>query len=540
MTLGIPASNPSIFQSIVNIISRSASKDDNSPTPIGDAFTALQTAAPTPLTPEARSISPLLCDSDSDGCLPNPGFVTGAESPYSDTNLLLNPSFGSSSEGTTSGSESEPESSQRKHRRMSGIAKTVNQTVSADSNSMSTPIKRKFSPSKQTLLNFDSPLKSVPEVLNTPVKGTPVKRQFDISSPISLFDSPPKRLKGQPDAPLTPIFVVERSDFIPQQPKKKLMDRPRRRPDDHRQEQASIGNKTRIAIPAAPNAISLPLQHKDKPGQLFTLINGQPVEVQEYGHGINHKIWKILDEVTVSLQTAAFTGVVAKCEPLASTIILRRPFINGKLTDTLRGLGGHQAILEADRQAYQYYRSIEGLLNSMGVFLPVVYVEALPEDAERGCSVIEFVPHEVNCEGWKDPVKTFSELSNRDQTTLNIVANLFEYSVKQGTRVIDDFYPANIKFRDNGQLVLIDMSHLKTSRQGPYEDLLCALPDLLIAWSNKNENIYSWLISRFPADVKERINNKIDDIRNYIGHFPNYVDAKIYSDMFDQKHAIQD
>jgi hypothetical protein len=104
----------------------------------------------------------------------------------------------------------------------------------------------------------------------------------------------------------------------------------------------------------------------------------------------------------------------------------------------------------------------------------------------------------VSTDGWRLSEKSIDDLSQDDQKLLEFVQSWLTKSAEEGKMIIGGFFPRNVMRDAKGALRVVDFT-MAPKNISFIEDLQTTLG----AWSDGNPNVYTFLSSEMPEDVKK-------------------------------------
>lgn len=225
------------------------------------------------------------------------------------------------------------------------------------------------------------------------------------------------------------------------------------------------------------------------------MINGNEYKLKYLGQGQNHKVYEILDAISIQGHDLAPASSILKCANVS------------------RGPNKVKGILEGGIISYLQMKR-EGLKLAQAYVFPHAFLDSV-DPKNGGFWIIEKMKDVVSTSGWEGN-KAIAQLSANDKQVLEFAKKYLTQSAREGREIINDFLPRNVMRNNQGELCIIDFSPRDN------EDFEMNLFHYLLAWSSGNESVWNFLIEEFPVNIKETLGKQLAAERTkYAGQFPS-------------------
>ena len=198
-------------------------------------------------------------------------------------------------------------------------------------------------------------------------------------------------------------------------------------------------------------------------------------------------------------------------------------YMKNKVLKFVLNTKNNNSISKINSDAEASYKKME----ENRVPLPIVY--AMPStfvDTQNpkngGFWLIEKMKEEVTS-NWPQGA-TMETLSSQDKAVVDFVKDILTTSAKLEKEVVNDFFPRNVMRNEEGQLCVVDFSSEFKGEKWEFETYMFKY---LLAWSNRNEHVWQYLIADFPEAAAARMTEMLNvEKAKFGGAFPASTQLK--------------
>lgn len=212
--------------------------------------------------------------------------------------------------------------------------------------------------------------------------------------------------------------------------------------------------------------------------------------------GCFHDVFAITDpsELSIKGKTIPCSAVVLKCLKKGKPSLT---FKDRQKRNLMKKIGS-LAIAKLETNS---------LLQKLGLRTPTIYLK--PEEALDASSpgngnfwLIERMTTSISCHNWGNGEQV-SALPPLSQKVLQTVKNVLAAMVQEKREIISDFYPRNLMFSKEEEIVVVDFDLTD-------DDWQFNLFEYALAWSNRNHHVWKHLCEGLPQNILKHMDTLLD------------------------------